>query len=121
MKGREILGWTALIGALVAVMTVIVSLTYTPPSSMQGREGRKFVLYEHMFKSKEMKAENRAALEESISKVLVKKAQDKRDSIAKVEQAKKDSLAKFAKHKRLPTHNPRQSVEKTSQIVRMKH
>ena len=88
---------------------------------MQGREGRKFVLYEHMFKSKEMKAENRAALEESISKVLVKKAQDKRDSIAKVEQAKKDSLAKFAKHKRFPTHNPRQSVEKTSQIVRMKH
>ena len=59
---------------------------------MQGRDGRKFVLYEHLFRSAEMKAENKAALEESISKVLVKKAQDKKDSIASVERARNDSV-----------------------------
>ena len=89
---------------------------------MHGREGRKFVLYEHMFRQKEMKAENRAALEESISKVLVKKAQDMRDSTTRAEQEKKDNLAKFAKQKRFPTRNPRVNlVKKTPTAVRMKH
>ena len=92
VKVKEIVGWTALLGSLAAVVTVISAFVITPPSSMQGREGRKFVLYEHIFRSDEMKAENKAALVESISNALVKKAQEKKDSIASVERARNDSV-----------------------------
>ena len=103
MKKREIAGWTALIGGLVAEVLFYVSIIYAPPSSMRDKDGKKFTLFEQIFTPATMKAANKAALEESISKKLFEKEQAKKDSIAqanRAEQAKKDSIQKVQRAKK---------------------
>jgi len=100
---REPLGWTALLGALATLVTTISLFVITPKSHMHGRDGRKFVLYEHLFRSDEIKAEYKSVLEENISKKLVDMARAKKDSIASVERARNDSIkSAMAKKKMKP-------------------
>lgn len=104
MKAREIAGWTALIGGLVAEVLFYISIIYTPASSMRDKEGKKFTLFEQTFTPATVKAANRAALVESITLKLAQKERAKEDSIASIAAAQKahnDSIKmlEMAKHK----------------------
>ena len=118
VKAKEILGWTALLTVFTAMVAGLGSLVYTPPSSMRGQDGRKFSLFEHVFKAKEIKAENRSVLEESISKALVEKAQDRKDSIAAVQRAHNDSIKAAMAKKKM---KPRAQAPKQQMRVPQKH
>jgi gas vesicle protein len=108
-KTGNAIGWTLLIGAFAGIVGLLVSLVYAPPSSMRGQDGRKFSLFEHVFRPSVVKAENRAALEESASKKLIEIQKAKRDSAAEVERARNDSIkAAMAAKKMKPRAQPMQ-------------
>lgn len=102
-KIRGPLGWTALLVPTATVVLGLASMVYTPSSSMEGKNGRKFTLFEHVVMPSATKAENRAALEESISKKMIEIQTAKKDSIAAVQRAHNDSIkAAMAKQKMKP-------------------
>lgn len=119
MKGKEIAGWAALLSSFVAVVATTASFVITPPSELRGKDGRKFALFEHVFTANEIRAENRLALEESISKKLVQIAKEKKDSIASAERARNDSIKSAMATKKM---KPRAQFQQKQQVrILQKH
>ena len=118
MKGKEIAGWTVLLGLFTGMVTLIGSMAYTPKSHMKNQYGKDFSVFERVFMPAGVARENRAALEESISKKMNEITKAKQDSTAAVTRAHNDSIKAAMAMKKM---KPRHVVAKPQVRIPQKH
>ena len=116
VKGKEIAGWTAGLTVLGAGVIGLASMIYTPPSSLRGENDRKFSLFEHVFLSSGIEAQNHQILVESISKKLVETAKAKQDSVVAIQKAHADSISMAKKLEMAKKHIKPKAVFHQNQV-----